>query len=175
MQKCPHGSVHRRQLETPNIPHQGKGQPGSRPHDGHHGATRHKWLVTVWMDPRLTRPVDERCPGSPPGRVHMEGTAKDTASTRGTEERGCQGGGWGWPSEQRGRVPGPWRLVDGALLGGGCSGHTTWCPGGCPAPFCSAPGGFHSRQTHHRWAIWLVPAAASSVPTRPAVFKGPHL
>lgn len=52
----------------------------------------------------------------------------------GTQKRGCQGVGWGWPSEQRGRALGPCRLADGALLGGGRSAHTTWCPGGRPAP-----------------------------------------
>lgn len=42
--------------------------------------------------------------------------------------------GSGWSSEQRGRALGPWRLVDGALLGGGRSGHTTRRPGGRSAP-----------------------------------------
>ena len=142
-------SAHRcPKLETPNVLRQGKGQPGSRPHDSHHRVARRNKLLMENLDGSQVHCAQQRgqCPGLSPGQVHVSDTLQ--RQNHGTENSGCQGMG----------------------LGGDCRSSTveSWGPGGwltelfwvvdtqatpphaqaaaqpSPAPFRSAPGGLHS-------------------------------
>lgn len=119
MQKCPHGSVHRRQLETPNIPNQGKGQPGSCPHDGHHGATRYKWLMQSGWIPgshdQWRTGVQGYLQGGSTRRARPKTQPAPGGQRRGAARAGGGGGHQSSVGESRG--PGGWltelfRVVD---------------------------------------------------------------